>query len=191
MTVFHLENHFSDAEAAEFAAEPRARDCSTRERQPVDIVVVGAARRASPPPSAPRARAGATLLLDQRPAAGGTGGFSGLTTLCGLFDDAGNFLNDGFAREFAGHWRSPAPARPNPPSPTGNAPARNSALRQLRQMGRVWVLPYRPEKFREVAARLLAATPNLQAHWNTPLNEVDRGRQPHRQPQRHRSRRGH
>ena len=48
------------------------------------------------------ARAGCTtLLLDQNPAGGGTGGFSGLTTLCGLFDYEGNFLNDGFSREFA------------------------------------------------------------------------------------------
>ena len=48
------------------------------------------------------ARAGrTTLLLDKNNSAGGAGGFSGLTTLCGLYDDAGNFLNDGFAREFA------------------------------------------------------------------------------------------
>ena len=53
------------------------------------------------------ARAGcATLLLDSRVAAGGTGGFSGLTTLCGLFDsDEGAWLNDGFAREFAENAR--------------------------------------------------------------------------------------
>ena len=45
-------------------------------------------------------------------------------------------------------------------------------------MGKVWVLPYRPEKFRTVAARLLTATPNLQARWNTPLTEamVERNR---------------
>ena len=43
-----------------------------------------------------------TLLLDSRHAAGGTGGFSGLTTLCGLHTEDGHFLNDGFSREFAG-----------------------------------------------------------------------------------------
>ena len=94
------------------------------------------------------ARAGAkTLLLDARASAGGTGGFSGLTTLCGLFDDAGNHLNDGFAREFADAVAESAPVR----------------------MGKVFVLPYRPTKFRETAARLIASTPNLFADWNTPL----------------------
>jgi hypothetical protein len=94
------------------------------------------------------ARAGCrTLLLDRRPAAGGTGGFSGLTTLCGLFDDQGKWLNDGLAREFAGQLAETPPL----------------------QMGKVWVLPYRPERFREVAGRLLDSTPNLETRWNTPL----------------------
>ena len=65
-----------------------------------DIVVVGSGA-AGIAAAVSAARAGRTTrLLDQRPAAGGTGGFSGLTTLCGLFDDAGNVLNDGFVREF-------------------------------------------------------------------------------------------
>ncbi len=97
------------------------------------------------------ARAGArVLLLDERPAPGGTGGFSGLTTLCGLYDDAGNFLNDGFAREFAEALSTVAPLK----------------------MGKVWALPYRPEQFRKLAAELIAATPNLEVRWNTPLVEV-------------------
>jgi hypothetical protein len=116
----------------------------------VDIAVVGGGA-AGIAAAVSAARAGrTTLLLDQRPAAGGTGGFSGLTTLCGLFEDEGEFLNEGFACEFA--------------AAIGESPA-------LR-MGRVWVLPYRPEKFRAVAARLLATTPNLQARWNAPLTEV-------------------
>ena len=66
-----------------------------------DIVVIGSgAAGIAAAVSAARADR-MTLLLDKNPAAGGTGGFSGLTTLCGLYDDAGNFLNDGFAREFA------------------------------------------------------------------------------------------
>ena len=116
----------------------------------MDIVVVGSGA-AGIAAAVNAARSGrATLLLDQRSAAGGTGGFSGLTTLCGLFDDAGNVLNDGFVREFTQALDPTAPVR----------------------MGRVWVLPYRPEKFREVAARLLATTSNLQTRWNMPLNEV-------------------
>ena len=39
-------------------------------------------------------------------------------------------------------------------------------------MGKVWVLQYRPEKFRAVAARLFAGTPNLQTRWNAPLADV-------------------
>jgi hypothetical protein len=36
-------------------------------------------------------------------------------------------------------------------------------------MGRVWVLPYRPERFREVAQRLLAAATKVRGLWNTQL----------------------
>ena len=90
-----------------------------------------------------------TLLLDKNPFAGGIGGFSGLTTFCGLYDDAGNFLNDGFAREFAGAIAETAPVK----------------------MGRVWVLPYRPEKFHETAASFLVQE-NVQAQWNVPLVNV-------------------
>ena len=98
-----------------------------------DIAVVGSGA-AGIAAAVSAARAGCkTLLLDERPAAGGTGGFSGLTTLCGLFDDAGNYMNDGFAREFAGRVSETAPLR----------------------MGKVWVMQYRPEKFREVAANYL------------------------------------
>jgi hypothetical protein len=97
------------------------------------------------------ARAGCTtLLLDKNNSAGGTGGFSGLTTLCGLFDDVGNFLNDGFAREFAEAISETTPVK----------------------MGRVWVLPYRPEKFRAVAGEFFAAEPKMQTRWNTPLANV-------------------
>ena len=96
----------------------------------VDIAVVGSGA-AGIAAAINAARAGcATLLVDQRPAAGGTGGFSGLTTLCGLFDDRGEFLNQGFAREFAEAIRETAPLK----------------------MGRVWVLPYRPENFATTAA---------------------------------------
>ncbi len=144
-------------------------------RVAVDIVVVGSGA-AGIAAAVSAARSGrATLLLDQRPVAGGTGGFSGLTTLCGLFDDAGNVLNDGFVREFA---EALAERRP-PARPESAEHHRQRAGSEIGapssgpvRMGRVWVLPYRPEKFREVATRLLAATPNLQTRWNTPLNEV-------------------
>lgn len=97
------------------------------------------------------ARAGKkTLLLDQRLAAGGTGGYSGLTTLCGLFDDEGKHLNDGFPREFAEAVQEAKPLR----------------------MGKVWVLQYRPEKFREVAIHFLNSTPNLQTQFASPLAAV-------------------
>jgi hypothetical protein len=91
-----------------------------------------------------------TLLLDQKPQAGGTGGFSGLTTLCGLYDDDGNMLNNGFTKEFAQSLRETEPL----------------------QMGCVWVLPYRPARFREAAQCMLAATTNVQTLWNAPLADV-------------------
>ena len=116
----------------------------------MDIVVVGAGA-AGIAAAVSAARAGCkTLLFDQGPAAGGTGGFSGLTTLCGLYDDAGGFLNEGFPREFSDAIAAATPLR----------------------MGKVWVRLYRPERFREVSANLLAATPNLQTRWNLTLAEV-------------------
>lgn len=96
-------------------------------------------------------RAGArTVLLDSAPAAGGTGGFSGLTTFCGLYDFAGQHLNDGFPREFAAAISDAKPVR----------------------MGRVWVLPYRPARYREVATQLLAP---VTTRWNTPVTAVTEG----------------
>ena len=97
------------------------------------------------------ARAGGrVLLLDQNAGPGGTGGFSGLTTLCGLYDDAGNYLNDGFAREFAGAIGETAPVK----------------------SGRLWVLLYRPEKFRAAAAEFFSCCPNLTTIWHSPIKNV-------------------
>lgn len=91
-----------------------------------------------------------TLLLDKNSGVGGIGGFSGLTTLCGLYDDAGNFLNAGFAREFAETLAETLPLK----------------------SGRLWVLPYRPEKFRRVAESFFAECPGLKTIWNSPLKNV-------------------
>src|SRR5438094_2690454 len=97
------------------------------------------------------ARAGCTtLLLDRRAAAGGTGGFSGLTTLCGLYDDDGSLLNNGFTREFVEAVSDSPPAK----------------------MGKVWVLPYQPERFREVSTCFIAQMPNLRTLWGVPLADV-------------------
>ncbi|MEJ0089773.1 MAG: FAD-dependent oxidoreductase [Limisphaerales bacterium] len=116
----------------------------------VDIAIIGSGA-AGIAAAVCAARAGcSTLLLDKNNSSGGTGGFSGLTTLCGLFDDKGNFLNAGFAREFAEAIAETAPV----------------------QMGKVWVLPYRPEKFRAAAEKFLTSTPNLQTRWNTLLEAV-------------------
>jgi hypothetical protein len=98
------------------------------------------------------ARAGChTLLLDKNKTPGGTGGLSGLTTLCGLFDDAGDYLDDGFAREFAESVAETKPVK----------------------LGRVWVLPYRPARFRQVGEALLGATPNLQSRLDTAVADVE------------------
>lgn len=116
----------------------------------VDIAVVGAGASGLAA-AITAARAGArVLLLDERAAPGGTGGFSGLTTLCGLHDDAGNFLNDGFAREFANALSNAAPLK----------------------MGKVWALPYESAKFRTLASELIASTPNLHTSFQTPLTDV-------------------
>jgi hypothetical protein len=116
-----------------------------------DIVVVGSGA-AGIAAAIVAGRAGcSTLVIDQKTGAGGTGGFSGLTTLCGLYDDEGNMLNNGFTQEFAESLRETEPL----------------------QMGRVWVLPYRPTRFREVAQQMLGATNNVQTNWNAQLTNVE------------------
>jgi hypothetical protein len=45
-------------------------------------------------------------------------------------------------------------------------------LRAPIRVGRVWVLPYCPEKFRDVATSLISATPDLHAQWNNTITEV-------------------
>ena len=116
----------------------------------VDIAVIGSGA-AGIAAAVCAARAGcSTLILDSRLSPGGTGGFSGLTTLCGLYDDGGKMLNEGFTREFAQSVAESAPVR----------------------MGKVFVLPYRPEKFRSLADKLVSTTPNLHGQWNTPLADV-------------------
>jgi hypothetical protein len=115
-----------------------------------DIAVVGSGA-AGIAAAVCAARAGCkTLLLDKNNSVGGTGGFSGLTTLCGLFDDEGNFLNEDFSREFTEAVAETAPL----------------------QMGKAWVLPYRPEKFRAAAERFFVAELKLQTRWNSPLENV-------------------
>lgn len=155
----------------------------------VDIAVVGSGA-AGIAAAVCAARAGcSTLILDARPAPGGTGGFSGLTTLCGLYDDAGKMLNDGFAREFAEALAEPTPV----PSLEKNNFTGTSYLAPLLEgvggglvcgeerslnsvapvrMGKVFVLPYRPETFRALADKLISTTPNLRATWNTRLADV-------------------
>jgi FAD dependent oxidoreductase/FAD binding domain len=137
-------------------------------RESFDIAVVGGGA-AGIAAAVGAARTGyMTILLDQRSAAGGTGGFSGLTTLCGLFDDEGKFLNDGFPREFAEALAERRPPARRVAADLDAGPEAGAPIK----MGRVWVLQYRPEKFREVAARFFVSTPNLQTRWNTPLTNV-------------------
>jgi hypothetical protein len=67
-----------------------------------------------------------------------------------LYDDEGQMLNNGFTKEFAESLRETEPLR----------------------MGRVWVLPYLPARFRAVSKRLLETTSNVQTRWDTQLLDV-------------------
>jgi FAD dependent oxidoreductase len=119
-----------------------------------DIVVVGSGA-AGIAAAVSAARAGCrTLVIDRRAGAGGTGGFSGLTTLCGLHTEDGKILNDGFCREFA------------------EALMRHDDVRKPTRMGRVFVQLYRPDSFQKVAAALLAGESRVSVRWNTTLSEV-------------------
>jgi hypothetical protein len=59
-------------------------------------------------------------------------------------------LNNGFAQEFVKQLN------PEPPV----------------KMGRVWVLPYRPERFQELAKTSVSNTANLTARWSTTVDVV-------------------
>ena len=122
--------------------------------EPFDIVVVGSGA-AGIAAAVSAARAGRTiLLLDQSSAVGGTGGFSGLTTLCGLFDEEGNFLNAGFSREFS------------------EALMREDGIFEPVKTGRLFVQLYRPASFRKIAAGFLAQEPRVTICCNAPLKNV-------------------
>ena len=115
-----------------------------------DIAVIGSGA-AGIAAAVTAARAGYhTMLFDKNPAPGGTGGFSGLTTLCGLYDDSGEYLNLGFAREFAEAIAETSPQK----------------------MGAVWVLPYRPTRFRVAAGKFFAPLPNLETFWDSPISNI-------------------
>ena len=110
----------------------------------VDIAVIGSGA-AGIAAAVCAARAGcSTLILDVRSAPGGTGGFSGLTTLCGLYDDAGSFLNEGFAREFAEALAEiPSPGfQPPSPQPMGRGQGEGRPMNPIApvRMGKVFVL---------------------------------------------------
>ena len=119
-----------------------------------DIAVVGSGAAGIAAAVCAARAGGKVLLLDKNSGVGGIGGLSGLTTLCGLYDDAGNFLNAGFAREFA------------------EALKENGAPSAPIKSGRLWVLPYRPEKFCTVAEKFFSSHPNLKTIWNAPLKNV-------------------
>ncbi len=119
-----------------------------------DIAVIGSGAAGIAAAVCAARAGGKVLLVDKNSGIGGTGGLSGLTTLCGLYDDAGSFLNAGFAREFA------------------EALVENGASSTPIKSGRLWVLPYRPETFCAAAEKIFATLPKLKAAWNTPLKDV-------------------
>jgi hypothetical protein len=90
------------------------------------------------------ARAGAAVsLIEARPGLGGTVTHTLIHTLAGLFDDAGEFLNGGLARELAGALAAADPAV------------------RRRRIGRAWVLNVCPDVYRSVVGRLVAAEPRI------------------------------
>jgi hypothetical protein len=138
----------SDPPTAHYGAGARACFGETSGR--VDIAVIGGGSAGIAAALAASRAGRRTLLLERCSAAGGTGGFSGLTTLCGLYDDHGRQLNGGISAEIAQGLAEAKPVR----------------------MGRVWVLPYRPARFRELAGSLLTETERLSCRWNTAIADV-------------------
>lgn len=106
------------------------------------------------------ARAGAkTVLIDPALGPAGTAVQSGLTTICGLYLSDGldrpAFVNEGLPREVA------------------EALMRADGVAGPKVMGRVAVLPYRPESLAKVSVRMISDESDLRPMWGTRLEAVE------------------
>lgn len=101
------------------------------------------------------ARAGLkTLLIEQGSQPGGTVVKGFITTLCGLYVNGGGaprFIYDGFIAEFV------------------HALMEMDGVSEPVRMGRMFVLPFRPHSFRQLAFRLLAAEKDLSILYSSAL----------------------
>lgn len=122
-----------------------------------DVAVIGAGA-AGIAAAITTARAGlSTLLIERDPQPGGTVVKGSITTLCGLYVDAGGaprFIYDGFTSEFV------------------HALMEMDGVSEPLRMGRFYVLLFRPNSFQQLAFRLMAAEKALSSLYSTELIRV-------------------
>ena len=124
-------------------------------REPAEAVAVCGAGAAGAAAALSAARSGAAVvLIEPRPSIGGTVTHALIHTLGGLFDAAGEFLNDGLARELADALALADPA----------------VCR--RRIGRAWVLNACPEVYRSVVSRLITSEPRIMLRTCTRVTGV-------------------
>jgi len=127
-----------------------------------DVAVIGAGA-AGISAAITSARAGLrTLLIEQDPQPGGTVVKGSMTTLCGLYVNAGGaprLIYNGFTANFAHDLMKMDGV---------SAPLR---------MGRLYVLPFRPHSFQQLACRLIQAEKNLHILCSSQLLGVAVGRE--------------
>jgi hypothetical protein len=98
------------------------------------------------------------LLLEAAPDAGGTVANALIHTIGGLYDDAGEVINDGLPRELIERLQI--------------ADSRTAQ----RKMGRVWVLQVCPNVYRRVVGRWLGAAPRITTLFGTRVSALRQAR---------------
>ena len=100
------------------------------------------------------------LLLEKTAELGGTVKQALIHTIGGLFNDNGEFLNEGLPVELAERLGRACP------------------YTQKRRIGRTWVLNVDPAIYAEVVTNWINATPNIEVHYQTSVTElcIDAGR---------------
>jgi hypothetical protein len=102
------------------------------------------------------ARSGArVILLEAQPRIGGTVTRAHIHTLAGLYDSAGELINQGLAAELEQRLLDA------------------DSLTRRRQMGRVWVLNVRPELYGEVVEQWLAEEPRIEVICNAAVAHLE------------------
>jgi hypothetical protein len=125
-----------------------------------DVLVVGGGSAGAPAAIAAARAGAATILVEAADFLGGCGAVAPHQALCGLYASTvrapRTTLNVGLAREIALRLQAAAPGRRNVRS------------------GRVWVLPFDPQRWKDVLRQFTLGVPHLQVMLGTCAESVER-----------------